>query len=143
MNKRITSLLFVCDRNSLRSPMAEAIAKAGHGNRVFVDSAGVGEGALDDMSVAVLAEIGIDLSRHQPKLLGQLMDSSFDVIVTLSPRAHHLVLDMTRADAARVIHWPTIDPSAIDGSREVRLSAYRDVRDTLQTMIEDLLVDRL
>jgi len=139
VNDRITSLLFVCDQNALRSPMAEALAKASHGDHIFVDSAGVQDGALDEMSVAVLAEIGIDLSRHQPKRLAELMDGLFDVIVTLSPQAHHLVLDMTRADAARVYYWPTIDPSAIEGSREVRLSAYRELRDTLRAMIDKLL----
>ena len=70
------------------------------------------------------------------------MDSSFDVIVTLSPQAHHLVLDMTRADAARVVYWPTADPSAIEGSREVRLAAYRELRDRLRAMIEDLLAGK-
>jgi len=139
VSRRITSLLFVCDRNSLRSPMAEAIAKAGHGDRIFIDSAGVGDGALDEMAVAVLAETGIDLSRHRPKRLAELMDTSFDVIVTLSPQAHHLVLDMTRADAARVVYWPTADPSAIEGNRDVGLAAYRDLRDTLRTMITSLL----
>ncbi len=139
MSGRVTSLLFVCDQNSLRSPMAEAIAKAGYGDRIFIDSAGVSAGALDGMSVAALAEIGIDLSRHAPKRLAELMDTSFDVIVTLSPEAHHLVLDMTRADAARVVYWPTIDPSAVEGSREVRLAAYRELRDTLRGMIDDLL----
>lgn len=139
MSGRVTSLLFVCDQNSLRSPMAEAIAKADHGERIFIDSAGVREGALDGMSVAALAEIGVDLSRHQPKRLAELMDTSFDVIVTLSPEAHRLVLDMTRADAARVVYWPTPDPSAVEGSRELRLAAYRELRDTLRTMIEDLL----
>ncbi|MEE8333879.1 MAG: arsenate reductase ArsC [Alphaproteobacteria bacterium] len=139
MNGRVTSLLFVCDQNSLRSPMAEAIAKADHGERIFIDSAGVRDGQLDEMSVAVLAEIGIDLSRHQPKRLAELMDTSFDVIVTLSPEAHQLVLDMTRTDAARVVDWPTNDPSTIEGSREVRLAAYRELRDTLRSMIENLL----
>jgi len=135
---RITSLLFVCDQNALRSPMAEALAKADFGDRVFIDSAGVREGALDEMSVAVLAEIGIDLAGHEPKRLADLMDTSFDVVVTLSPEAHHVVLDMTRADAARVHYWPTLDPSAIEGSREVRLAAYRELRDTLRAMIERL-----
>ena len=139
MSGRITSLLFVCDQNALRSPMAEALAKASHGKNVYVDSVGVSEGTLDEMSVAVLAEIGVDLSRHEPKILADLMDSSFDVIVTLSPQAHHLVLDMTRADAARVYYWPTIDPSAIEGSREVRLAAYRELRDTLRAKIDQLL----
>lgn len=139
MSGRITSLLFVCDQNSLRSPMAEALAKASHGDHVFVDSVGVRDGAVDEMAVAVLAEIGIDLSRHEPKILAELMDGSFDVIVTLTPQAHHLVLDMTRADAARVYYWPTIDPSAIEGSRDVRLAAYRELRDTLSAMIEALL----
>lgn len=138
---RVTSLLFVCDHNALRSPMAEAIAKAGFGGRIFVDSAGVNDGERDEMAVAVLREIGIDLSRHKPKRFEDLMDTSFDVVVTLSPQAHHMVLDRTRADAARVTYWPTGDPSAVEGGREVRLAAYRELRDTLKGMIEKLLAD--
>ncbi|MBM3487230.1 MAG: arsenate reductase ArsC [Alphaproteobacteria bacterium] len=129
------SVLFVCSENALRSPMAEAILKTLRGDRIFIDSAGVREGALDPLAVAVLAEIGIDLARHRPKRLEDLMDSSFDVVITLSPEAHHWALQMTRATAAEIEYWVTPDPSAVEGNRAVMLDAYRSVRDALMARI--------
>lgn len=129
------SVLFVCGENALRSPMAEAILKNLRGDRIYIDSAGVREGALDPLAVAVLAEIGIDLARHRPKRLEDLVDSSFDVVITLSPEAHHWALQMTRANAAEIEYWVTPDPSAVEGNREVVLDAYRAVRDTLLARI--------
>lgn len=136
------SVLFVCSENALRSPMAEAMVKNYYGDRVFVDSIGVRDGELDAMAVAVMAEIGMDISGHKPKRLADLLDTSFDVIVTLSPEAHHQSMEMMRGEAVEVVYWPTYDPSAVEGTREVRLAAYRDVRDTLKTLIENLLTDR-
>jgi len=132
------SVLFVCSENALRSPMAEAMVKACYGDRIYVDSIGVREGELDPLAVAVMKEIGIDISGHRPKRLADLLDTSFDVIVTLSPEAHHQAMDMMRAEAAEVAFWPTYDPSAVEGSRETRLAAYRDVRDTLKRLIDSL-----
>lgn len=136
------SVLFVCSENALRSPMAEALVKAIYGDRVYVDSIGVRDGDLDPMAVAVMAEIDIDISTHTPKRLADLLDTSFDVIVTLSPEAHHQSMEMMRGEAAEVIYWPTYDPSVVEGNRDVRLAAYRDVRDTLKVLIEDLLTSR-
>lgn len=139
MSRVPQSVLFVCSENALRSPMAEAMVKAIFGDRVYVDSIGVRDGDLDPMAVAVMAEINIDISGHSPKRLADLLDTSFDVIVTLSPEAHHQSMEMMRGEAVEVIYWPTYDPSVVEGSREVQLAAYRDVRDTLKVLIEDLL----
>lgn len=139
MSRILGSVLFVCSENALRSPMAEAMVKAYYGDRVYVDSIGVRDGDLDPMAVAVMAEIDIDISGHKPKRLADLLDTSFDVIVTLSPEAHHQSMEMMRGEAVEVIYWPTYDPSVVEGTREVRLAAYRDVRDTLKILIEDLL----
>lgn len=132
------SVLFVCSENALRSPMAEAMVKATFGDRVFVDSIGVRDGELDPMAVAVMAEIGIDISGHQPKRLDDHFDSNFDVIATLSPEAHHQALDRVRNEAVEVYFWEINDPSVVDGNRDVRLDAYRDVRDLLKKLIEEL-----
>lgn len=132
------SVLFVCSENALRSPMAEGMVKASYGDRVYVDSIGVREGELDALAVAVMKEAGIDISAHRPKRLADLLDTSFDVIVTLSPEAHHQAMDMMRTEAVEVVFWPTYDPSAVEGSRETRLAAYRDVRDTLKRLIDSL-----
>jgi len=125
------SVLFCCTQNALRSPMAEAMMKHLHGRRVFVDSVGVRTGPLDDFAVAVMDEIGIDITRHKPKSFEDLEDDSFDLIISLSPEAQHKAVDMTRALAAEVEFWNTFDPSVVEGSREVRLDAYRQVRDQL------------
>jgi protein-tyrosine-phosphatase len=111
--------------------MAEAMMKHLHGRRVFVDSVGVRTGPLDDFAVAVMDEIGIDITRHKPKSFDDLEDDSFDLIISLSPEAQHKAVDMTRALAAEVEFWNTFDPSVVEGSRETRLEAYRQVRDQL------------
>lgn len=112
--------------------MAEGILKHLAGRRIFVDSAGVrGAGEVDPFAVQVMDEIGIDISRHQPKSFDDLEDESFDLVVSLSPEAQHRAVEMTRATACEVIFWNTLDPSIIEGNRETRLETYRHVRDQL------------
>jgi protein-tyrosine-phosphatase len=125
------AVLFACSMNAVRSPMAEAILKHLAGRHVYVDSAGVRPGELDPFAVAVMDEIGIDLARHRPKTFADLQDSSFDLVVSLAPEAHHQALEMTRTMAIDAEYWPTIDPTATMGSREQILDAYRAVRDGL------------
>jgi protein-tyrosine-phosphatase len=131
-----SSILFVCSENALRSPMAEALTKHRFGTTVFVDSAGIRDGELDPMASAVMDEIGVDLSRHKSKRLDDLMDTSFEIIVTLSPEAQHKAIELTRVTASVVEYWPTPDPSVAEGHREARLAAYRDLRDYLIKRIE-------
>lgn len=111
--------------------MAEAILKQLQRSRIFVDSAGLRSEPVDAFAVAAMAEIGIDLSRHRSKSFDDLEDTSFDLIVTLSPEAHHRALEFTRAMAVEVEYWPTFDPTIVEGSRSIRLEAYRSVRDGL------------
>ena len=131
-----SSILFVCSENALRSPMAEALTKHRLGTSVFVDSVGVRDGELDPMAIAVMDEIGVDMSRHQSKRLDDLMDTSFEVIVTLSPEAQHKAIELTRVTASEVEYGPTPDPSVAEGHRDARLLAYRDLRDYLIKRIE-------
>ena len=137
MSQRPTSVLFACTQNAIRSPMAEAMLKHFHGHRVFVDSVGVRVGELDPFAVAVMEEIGIDLSRHRPKAFDDLEDDSFDLVVTLSPEAHHRAIEMTRTTAFDVEFWNTFDPTLIEGNRDTRLDAFRQVRDSLLRRIQD------
>ncbi|MCY4239132.1 MAG: arsenate reductase ArsC [Rhodospirillaceae bacterium] len=130
------SVLFACTINSVRSPMAEGVMKFLHGRRVYVDSAGVRSRDVDGFAIAVMEEIGIDISKHRSKSFEDLSDDLFDVVVTLSPEAHHRALEMTRTSSVEVELWNTFDPSIIDGSREQRLDAYRQVRDQLFKRIE-------
>lgn len=130
-----SSVLFCCTLNAIRSPLAEALLKRLHGNRVYVDSVGVRAGEIDPFVVTVMDEIGIEMARHRTKSFETLEDTSFDLIVSLSPEAHHQALELTRAMACDVEFWHTFDPSVIEGSRETRLEAYRDVRDWLDDRI--------
>jgi protein-tyrosine-phosphatase len=130
------SVLFCCTRNAIRSPMAEGILKMLHGRRIFVDSAGVRGAEVDGFAVAVMDEIGLDLTRHRAKTFDELEDTSFDLIVSLSPEAQHRAVEMTRTMAAEIEFWNTMDPSIVEGHREARLEAYRQVRDGLMARIQ-------
>jgi protein-tyrosine-phosphatase len=137
MGELPSAVLFACSLNQVRSPMAEAILKHLHGSRVYVDSVGVRAGEeIDAFVVTVMGEIGIDLSKHRTKSFDQLEDSSFDLVISLSPEAQHKAVDMTRTMACEVEYWPTFDPTAVEGSREERLEAYRKVRDGLLERIK-------
>lgn len=140
--KRIQSVLFVCAMNAVRSPMAEAIARHYFGKSIYVQSAGVRHGEPDDFMKVVLDEIGIDASKHRPRTLQELEELeglNFDLIISLSPEAHHAALELTRTIAADVEYWPTPDATLVQGSREQRLDAYRDVRDGLSYRIRTRL----
>ena len=133
-------MLFACGMNAVRSPMAAALMSQMFGKNVHVGSAGVQKGELDPFAVAAMEEIGIDISRHKPMTFEELEDLeglNFDLIVTLSPPAHHKALDLTRTVAADVEYWPTADPTAAEGNREQRLEAYRQTRDQLLARIRE------
>jgi len=125
--------------NTVRSPMAEALARHYFGREIYFASAGLKRGEPDGFAMAAMEEIGIDITRHKPRTFEDLEDSNFDVIVTLSPEAHHRALEFTRAMAVEVIYWPTPDPTATQGSRETMLDAYRAVRDRLAARIKAFL----
>ena len=132
-----SAVLFACTMNSVRSPMAEAIMKFLHGHRVFVDSVGVRTGYIDGFAVAVMDEIGIDLTHHNSKTFDDLEDDNFDIVIPLSPQAQHRAVEMTRAMAVEIEFWNTFDPSIIESEdREVKLDAYRKVRDELMIRIK-------
>jgi len=125
------SVLFACTWNAIRSPMAEGLLKHLHGRRIYVDSVGVRANPVDPFVVEVMRELGIDLVRHRPKTFDDLADSSFDVVVTLSPEAQHKAVEMTRTMACEVEYWATFDPTLSEGSRDAVLASYRAVRDQM------------
>jgi protein-tyrosine-phosphatase len=133
------AVLFACGFNSVRSPMAAAIFRHLFGLTSYAGSAGVRRGDLDPFAIAVMDEIGLDIAKHQPMTFEELEDwegFNFDLIVTLTPEAHHRALELTRTIATEVEYWPTADPTVQDGSREQRLDAYRAVRDSLVRRIK-------
>jgi protein-tyrosine-phosphatase len=142
---RPLAVLFACGRNSVRSPIAAALFAQMFGRTVYVGSAGARKGELDPFAVAVMAEIGVDISRHKPMTFEEIDDLeglNFDLIVTLAPEAHHRALELTRVSAVDVEYWPTADPTGVEGSREQRLDAYRQIRDQLLRRIQDRFLSR-
>jgi protein-tyrosine-phosphatase len=134
---RPQAVLFACGLNSVRSPMAAGLFKHFFG-RTYVGSAGVRKGELDAFAVAAMEELGLDIAKHKPMTFEELEEwegLNFDLIVTLSPEAHHKALELTRTVAADVEYWPTPDPTPTEGSREQRVDAYRAVRDQLARRI--------
>jgi protein-tyrosine-phosphatase len=145
------AVLFACNLNQVRSPMAEALLKRLVGDRVYVDSCGLKRPAMvhdderdedvaasvDPFVDAVMAELNCDLAGHHPKTFDDLEDFSFDLVVSLTPEAQHRAVELARARAADIEYWPTHDPTLIDGSREARLEAYREVRDGLARRIAE------
>ena len=131
-----SSVVFVCGRNAVRSPISAALAKHFFGNSLHVASAGVVPGVRDPFVDAVLAEIGLDLGSHAPHTLEDLEDLNFDLAVTLSPEAHHRALELTRTIAIDVEYWPTPDPTLATGTREQIMMSYRDLRDRLAERIK-------
>ena len=133
------AVLFACAQNSVRSPMAAAMFRRLFGQASYARSAGTRKGEADPFAVAVMDEIGVDLTKHRPRTFEELEDLdglNFDLIVTLSPEAHHRALELTRTLAVDVEYWPTADPTTLEGSREQRLESYRQLRDQLLARIK-------
>ena len=131
-----SAVLFACTMNAVRSPMAAALLRHLSGSShargaVYIESAGVRAGELDPLAVEAMEEIGLEIARHKPRRFEDLEDGSFDLVITLSPEAQHKAMELTRTAATQVEYWPTMDPTAVEGSREQRLTAYRAVRDQL------------
>lgn len=143
--ERPGAVLFACNLNRVRSPMAEALLKRLVGQAIFVDSCGLRRAgpvldearAIDHFAEAVMAELGCDLTGHQAKTFDDLTDGSFDLVVSLTPEAQHRAVEMSRGRAVEIEYWPTFDPTLAEGSREARLAAYREVRDQLAARIAE------
>lgn len=131
------SVLFACNLNAIRSPIAEGIAKHYFGHRIYFDSIGVRAGEINPFAVAVLDEIGIDISRHVPKSFEDLQDTSYDLVISLTPEAQHQAVELTRTMSCELEYWPTADPSIVTGSRDRILDAFRKLRDTLEKKISE------
>ena len=135
-------MLIACTMNAVRSPMAAAMLRHLAGRTLYVESAGVRAGELDPLAVVAMEEIGLEIGKHRPRCFEDLEDSSFDLVITLSPEAQHKAMELTRTAATRVEYWPTQDPTAVDGSREQRLLAYRAVRDQLMERLKERFLAR-
>lgn len=123
------SVLFVCNMNSVRSPMAAALMKAGAPEGFLVDSAGVYEGGPDPFVEAVLREVGVEIAGYEPKSVDDVRLGDFDLAVALTPEAYEEL--HKRLPEGRVEFWNIDNPSLAVGGRDAILAAYRDVRDDL------------
>jgi protein-tyrosine-phosphatase len=136
---RPRAVLFACQMNAVRSPMAAGLLQQMFPS-MRVASVGVAPGDLDPFAVAAMEEVGIDISKHRPidfEGYEDLEGLDFDLIVTLSPGAHHKAISLSHRVPARIEYWPTPDPTATEGNREQRLDAYRAVRDELTKQIKE------
>jgi len=115
--------------------MAEALGKHLFGDKVYFDSVGVRHGEVDGFAVAVMEEIGLDITGHNAKSFDDLQDTSFDLVVSMTPQAQHAALELTRTLSVEVEYWPTYDPTATRGTREDILESYRKTRDLLHARI--------
>ncbi len=135
------SVLFCCNYNAVRSPMAENFMRKYYGQRIFVQSAGVkNELEVDGFAVAVCAEIGLKLEAHRVRSFQEMEDwgdqiDGFDLIVALSPAAHRQALEYTRYYAVEVEFWAIFDPTGLGETREAKLAAYRQTRDQISARI--------
>lgn len=141
MSADVHSVLFCCDYNAVRSPMAEGIMKKYYGSRIYVQSAGVkNELDVDGFSVAVCAEIDVELQRHRTRSFQEMEEwgdriDAYDLIVALSPAAMRQAQEYTRYHALDVEYWPIFDPTGLGETREDKLAAYRQARDQIETRI--------
>lgn len=137
----VSSILFACNINAVRSAMAEAMVKARFPGRIFTDSCGVEPGQQDGFAIAVMAEIALDLTSHQPKGFADLDCDFYDVIISFSPEAHARAQEITRNIDCTTMYWPVDNLAGLQGSREERLRAYRAVRDDIAAKLADYLPD--
>lgn len=131
------SVLFCCDYNAVRSPMAEGIMKKFYGTGTYVQSVGVmNDLEIDGFAIAVCEELGIELSRHRSRSFDEMQEwgddlSSFDLIIALSPASQRRALDLTRLFHLTVEYWPIMDPTGLGETREAKLASYRQTRDQI------------
>lgn len=129
----VKKVLFVCNLNSVRSPMAAAILAREGVPGIVVDSAGVYEGGADPFIGQVLEEIGVSLGDYEPKALSDVDVARFDVVVALTPEAAAEARRLLPAN--RIEFWPTDNPSDVRGGDDALFDAYRAVRDELRSRI--------
>lgn len=133
-----SSVLFCCDHNAIRSPMAEGMMKKFYGHAAYVQSAGVkNDMDVDGFAIAVCDEVGIPLANHRSRSFDEMQDwgddlGQFDLIVALSPASQRVALDMTRHAHLEIEYWPIMDPTGLAEGREARLAAYRQTRDQIE-----------
>ena len=132
LGSQVGAILFACNINAVRSAMAEAMVKHAFPGKIFVDSCGVTPGIQDGFATAVMHEIGLDMSAHEPKSFNDLDSGFYDVIISFSPEAHDAAGALTQNIDCETLYWPVDNLANLTGSREEMLRAYRHVRDDIR-----------
>jgi len=138
-----SSVLFCCDHNAVRSPMAEGLMKKFYGQATYIQSAGVhNDLEIDGFAISVCEELGIELSRHRSRSFEEMQQwgddlSGFDLIVALSPASQRQALEFTRYYHLDVEYWPIMDPTGIGESRADKLVSYRQTRDQIVAQMRE------
>ncbi|MFC0200597.1 arsenate-mycothiol transferase ArsC [Paracoccus rhizosphaerae] len=138
-----SSVLFCCDHNAIRSPMAEGMMKKFYGRAAYVQSAGVrNDMEVDGFAIAVCDEIGVSLGNHRSRSFEEMQDwgddlGQFDLIIALSPASQRMALEMTRHAHLDIEYWPIMDPTGLAEGRDARLAAYRQTRDQIRDRMQD------
>ena len=132
VGSQVSAVLFACNINAVRSAMAEAMMKHAFPGKIFVDSCGVTPGIQDGFATAVMREIGLDMSAHEPKSFDDLDSGFYDVIISFSPEAHDAARALTQNIDCETLYWPVDNLANLTGSREEMLRAYRHVRDDIR-----------
>ena len=132
VGSQVSAVLFACNINAVRSAMAEAMVKHAFPGKIFVDSCGVTPGLQDGFATAVMQEIGLDISAHEPKSFDDLDSGFYDVIISFSPEAHDAARALTKNIDCKTLYWPVDNLANLTGSRDEMLRAYRHVREDIQ-----------
>lgn len=131
------SVLFCCDHNAVRSPMAEGLARRFYGDQFYVQSAGVhNDMEIDGFAISVCKEANVSVARHRSRSFDEMKEwgddlSSYDLIIALSPASQRRALELTRYAHIDVEYWPIMDPTGLGETREAKLQSYRNTRDQI------------
>ena len=139
----LKSILFICNINSIRSPMAEAILKLWFNKKIFIDSCGIRKGKIDHMAVEVMKEKGFDLSNHKTKIFSNLEDNYFDLIIAFTKEAYNEAVNLKKTEACEIELLNIPDASQTTGNRQQRLDSYRSVRDLLIEKLQNRFKEML
>lgn len=131
------TVLFVCTGNSARSQMAEGLLRHAGANRFNVWSAGTHPTYVRPEAVAVMKELGIDISGHRSKVVDEFVGQEFDYIITVCDNAKE-TCPVFPGKAER-LHWSFEDPAAVEGSDDQRRAAFRKVGDEIRARIGQFL----
>lgn len=128
-----TRILVLCTGNSARSQMGEGLFRAAGGDAFEVFSAGTRPSLVRPEAIAVMAELGIDISGHRSKSVDEYSQVAMDYVVTVCDNARDNC-PLFPAGRAR-IHWSFEDPAAVEGTEEQRLAAFRRIRDQIRQRV--------